>query len=101
MTMLRKRLRNAWRALWTHPGLIDPGLRQYGPLGTVHRTTHLDVETCAGRVVAVWFRCQQLPFVQAKVSPQRAFSVDQRLPLKLHGVLLEDLPSENGRSGGD
>lgn len=44
----------------------------YGHSGTVHRTTHLDVETdYEGRVVSVWFRCIMLPFKQKVVSWNR------------------------------
>jgi hypothetical protein len=42
----------------------ESGNRYYGDGGTLHGTTHLDVELDAvtGEVRAVWFRCQQLPF---------------------------------------
>lgn len=46
--------------------------RYYGGDGTIHATRHLDVEVCDGRVVAVWFRCQMLPFRQRDVESQRA-----------------------------
>jgi hypothetical protein len=36
----------------------------YGGDGTIHGTTHLDVETRNGVVVAVWYRCQMLAFEQ-------------------------------------
>lgn len=41
--------------------LAEPG-RFYGDGGTIHGTGHLDVEVKDGQVVAVWFRCQMLPF---------------------------------------
>lgn len=52
----------------------DPtGLRYYGGDGTIHRTGQLDVEVDAwGNVVAVWFRCQPLPFKQVRVAEPRA-----------------------------
>jgi hypothetical protein len=37
----------------------------------------VDVETDNGRVVAVWFRCQLLPFRQAEVDVHRAADMDQ------------------------
>ena len=47
--------------------------RVYGHQGTIHQTTQLDVETDKhGNVVAVWFRCQLLPFQQVTVDDQRA-----------------------------
>jgi hypothetical protein len=46
--------------------------RYYGRDGTIHRTDYLDVETYKGKVVAVWFRCQHLPFHQAEDNKQRA-----------------------------
>jgi hypothetical protein len=47
--------------------------RYYGDGGTVHRTTYLHVETDRGGVVvAVWFRCIRLPFVQVTVTGDRA-----------------------------
>jgi len=49
-----------------------PG-RYYGDGGTIHSGTELDVEVdSSGRVVAVWFRCQPLPFRQADVDVDRA-----------------------------
>lgn len=46
--------------------------RYYGDGGTIHGTNHLHVETRHGKVVAVWFRCQQLPFEQVEVDESRA-----------------------------
>ena len=47
--------------------------RTYGHDGTVHRNESLDVEVDEnGVVVAVWFRCQPLPFIQANVESDRA-----------------------------
>lgn len=69
--------------------------RFYGRDGTIHRTAHLDVEIDAqGLVVAVWFRCQPLPFKQVNVLNQRA--VDMRKMYEGHpapaivGVTLKD-----------
>lgn len=37
--------------------------RYYGSGGTIHQTGHLDVEVAPdGDIVAIWFRCQPLPF---------------------------------------
>ena len=46
--------------------------RFYGDGGTVHDTGYLDIESIDGVVVAVWFRCQQLPFQQFWISEYRA-----------------------------
>lgn len=47
--------------------------RTYGHDKTIHRTERLDVEVnAAGEVVAVWFRCQQLPFRQSFADGARA-----------------------------
>ncbi len=46
--------------------------RFYGDGTTIHHTGHLDVETHEGKVVAVWFRCQVLPFKQVEVDAVRA-----------------------------
>jgi len=47
--------------------------RIYGRGGTIHATGHVDVEVDAGgQVVAVWFRCQPLPFRQAPADGARA-----------------------------
>ena len=46
--------------------------RYYGDGGTIHGTNHLDVETDRkGNVVAVWFRCQMLPFKQTVEDSER------------------------------
>jgi len=46
--------------------------RYYGDGGTIHGTKYLDVEVYEGEVVAVWFRCQQLPFKVTEVNQSRA-----------------------------
>lgn len=48
------------------------GTRYYGAGGTIHGSARLDVEICAGEVVAIWFRCQRLPFRQDIVGESRA-----------------------------
>ena len=68
--------------------------RFYGDGGTIHHTTSLDVEVCNGQVVAVWFRCQPLPFRETKVSIDRAREMrriyrDSPLP-EISGVQLTD-----------
>jgi hypothetical protein len=46
--------------------------RTYGWNGTIHGTEALDVEIGPdGRVIAVWFRCQMLPFNVSHVSHAR------------------------------
>ena len=59
---------NRW---WLKQKLAKPG-RFYGDGGTIHHATALDVETAPnGDVVAVWFRCQPLPFRQTHVAARR------------------------------
>jgi len=67
-----------------------PG-RYYGDGGTIHSTNHLDVETHHGKVVAVWFRCQMLPFVQTEVDDARATDMESAKGLpRLTGVEVLD-----------
>lgn len=59
-----------------HDAMRDPSVRVYGHGGTIHDTEKLDVEVNAnGTVVAVWFRCQQLPFEQSFAQQSRAANV--------------------------
>lgn len=70
----------------------ETGARYYGNGGTIHGTTQLDVETDAdGNVVAVWFRCQQLPYRQTRVDDRRVREAGgwEGLP-RLTGVELID-----------
>jgi hypothetical protein len=56
-------------------------------------TPQLDVETDAtGRVVAVWYRCQMLPFKQRTVSDERAIHMDEAgaVPVQITGVEVLD-----------
>ena len=47
--------------------------REYGWSDTIHRNGEVNVETDDnGVVVAVWFRCQPLPFTQSNHGEQRA-----------------------------
>lgn len=65
------------------------GRRYYGDGNTIHGTLHLDVEVRRGEVVAVWFRCQPLPFKQRDVDVQRAIGMKQMYEgtkTELHGV---------------
>ena len=68
--------------------------RFYGDGGTIHRTGFVDVETDAmGTVVAVWFRCQPLPFKQTFVAPARATEMRHmmtRYDSTLTGVHIQD-----------
>lgn len=61
--------------------------RYYGDGGTIHHSGHLDVETYEGKVVAVWFRCQMLPFEQHDVKADRAAQMTRAA---------EDLPGLTG-----
>ncbi len=66
--------------------------RTYGHDGTIHDNRYLDVEVDGdGRVVAVWFRCQMLPFVQAEAGEARASAMRASPALvDLLAVELED-----------
>ena len=44
----------------------------YGEDRTIHSNGYFDVEVRNGKVVAVWFRCQPVPFKQSKASKERA-----------------------------
>lgn len=72
------------------------GTRYYGDGGTIHGSTVLDVETDVdGAVVAVWFRCQMLPFKQARIHGSRANEMRlmyARLHHEIHGVEIRDEP---------
>lgn len=47
--------------------------RSYGWSDTIHSDKVINVETDdKGNVVAVWFRCQPLPFTQSNHGEQRA-----------------------------
>lgn len=81
--------------LWqAKQALAHPG-RYYGEGGTIHGTTELDVEICDGTVVAVWYRCQQLPYNEVRVSRSRVADVvrlEGELPA-ITGVELLDAPA--------
>jgi hypothetical protein len=67
------------------------GQRFYGNGGTIHSTGHLDVETRGGKVVAVWFRCQMLPFNQVEVDGDRAVAMVRAIDLpSISGVEVSD-----------
>lgn len=60
-------VRWAWKQALAEPG------RYYGDGGTVHHSGYVDVEVDDdGQVVAVWFRCQHLPFRQSRADQRRA-----------------------------
>lgn len=51
---------------------IPEGTRYYGSEGTIHQNESLDVEVDDnGVVVAVWFRCQPLPFKPSSAGQSR------------------------------
>lgn len=70
--------------------------RRYGDGNTIHSTGHLDVETLDGRVVAVWYRCQPLPFSQTDVLDDRADEMDLMyeigLNMRIAAIDIVDLP---------
>lgn len=67
-----------------HDAMRDPQVRVYGHSGTIHSSEQLDIEVNAnGTVIAVWFRCQQLPFKQSYANGSRAANAkvpNPRLP---------------------
>ena len=65
------------RFLWRLKQKLASPSRYYGDGGTIHSTTILDVETHRGTVVAVWFRCQPLPFRQREVDSDRAIEMER------------------------
>lgn len=69
------------------------GTRYYGDGGTIHSSGQLDVETYHGSVVAVWFRCQHLPFRQSETNVTRLLEMTRlykEAPAPgLHGVEVE------------
>jgi hypothetical protein len=81
--MFRRRNR-VWRR--KQNAARQTGARYYGDPGTIHGTTHVDIELDqAGNVVSCWFRCQMLPFQSAIVSDQRA--AEMRLAFRDVGQL--------------
>lgn len=60
------------RLRWKAKQKLAGTSRYYGDGGTIHHSGYLDVETYKGEVVAVWFRCQVLPFKQTEVDAERA-----------------------------
>jgi hypothetical protein len=74
----------------------DSGTRFYGDGGTIHGTGHLDVETdIEGNVLAVWFRCQPLPYKQVVVGLSRSREMlsmgnPRKGGTSLHGVVVKD-----------
>lgn len=73
----------------------EPALREYGGDRTIHHTEHLSVEVSAsGEVVAVWFRCQMLPFKGSfadtgRARQMRSMYANSDLP-SIHSVTLRD-----------
>lgn len=67
--------------------------RFYGGDNTIHHTGHLDVETRDGEVVAVWYRCQMLPFEQEEVDDDRARSMRSAMhhPAGPYGMFIEGI----------
>lgn len=67
---------------WKLKQMLARPSRYYGNGGTMHRTDYLNIELYDGKVIAVWFRCQLLPFVQWHTGGTRAF--DMNLAYKEH-----------------
>jgi hypothetical protein len=77
--------------------------RFYGHEGTIHQTDALSIEMDGGgQPVAVWFRCQMLPFEVTTVGTPRASEMRRAYTREslpgLTGVVLRDqVPGEGGR----
>jgi hypothetical protein len=72
--------------------LADPA-RYYGDGGTIHSTGHVDVEVDeAGEVVALWFRCQLLPFRVFRRHDDDRYGPEDFSPGRLTGVEILDPP---------
>ncbi len=84
-------MRLSKKSRWQKKQELAAPSRFYGDNGTIHRTTYLDVETCNGEVVSVWFRCQQLAFAQTEVSADRAAEMRFAPACLTTGVQVEDL----------
>jgi hypothetical protein len=62
-----------------HQALAGAG-RFYGDGGTIHSTGTVDVEVGKdGRVVAVWYRCLNLPFMVSDTGAQRVVNPKSRI----------------------
>lgn len=57
-----------FRSRWQRKQNLASPARYYGDGGTIHSTGTVDIELSGGRVVAVWFRCQQLAFNQVDLA---------------------------------
>lgn len=95
MKTLRRFLNRVWfnRRFYQKQKLAKPS-RYYGDGGTIHHTTAVNVELFKGKVVAVWFRCQILPFTQHETGRDRAREMGEayildRMP-KITGVEVLD-----------
>lgn len=66
--------------------------RYYGNGGTIYSTGYLQVESHENEVVAVWFRCQMIPFKQVEVDAERAAEMRHAHPIgtQLTGVEVLD-----------
>lgn len=83
-------MRRFWTR-WARKQRLAAPARFYGDGGTIHATEHLDVEVHAGKVVAVWFRCQVLPFEQHDVDLRRAVEMGHmQAPAGMTGVEILD-----------
>ena len=82
----------AWMRRQTE--FLRTGTRYYGNGGTIHHTEHVDVEIGPdGKVCAVWFRCQPLPFKEHECDIERALGMDrmyESFRATLHGVEIRD-----------
>ncbi len=65
------------------------GNRPDGTRNTIHATEHLDIEVRKGKVVAVWFRCMELPFKQHDVDKQREKDMSDVMKIVLKNVMLK------------
>ncbi|SRR6266568_1811685 len=91
-----------WRRLWRKRSRAAKAGddRYYGDGGTIHASSTIDIEVDPyGRVVAAWFRCQQLPFEASQVTWERTREMDRAFEniterLQLTGVIIHDRRNE-------
>jgi hypothetical protein len=65
------------------------GTKPDGSRNTIHASTHFDVETKDGKVVAIWFRCLLVPFEQHEIDEDRARDLTDAFPLNITVLGLE------------
>lgn len=77
------------RPPYRKPKKVEDDKNFYGGDKTIHQTGHVDVQLNKhGQVVAVWFRCQMLPFKESREYTRD--SEPQHVEGSIKGVVFED-----------